>query len=85
MLKGINKQVLEIHDTGSEYFEKALLFVNPEFAALGEVNLREKFLKAFSGADVPATRQSRMKCAVRGVLFMLLSAGAGVLFTLLLR
>jgi len=85
VLKGINKQVLEIHDTGSEYFEKALLFVNPEFAALGEESLREKFISAFSGAYVPATRQSRIKSTLRGVLFMLLSAGAGVLVTLLLR
>ena len=29
MLKGINKQVIEVTDTGSKYFERALLIVNP--------------------------------------------------------
>ncbi|MBR1863634.1 MAG: hypothetical protein IJ806_06075 [Ruminococcus sp.] len=29
MIKGINKQIIEIKCTDSEYFEKALLFVEP--------------------------------------------------------
>lgn len=28
MIRGINKRIIEITDTGSDYFEKALLFVN---------------------------------------------------------
>ena len=28
MVKGVNRQVLEIHETGCEYFEKALFFSN---------------------------------------------------------
>lgn len=27
MLKGVNRQIIEINDTGNKYFEKALLFV----------------------------------------------------------
>ena len=34
MLKGVNRQVIEISDTGSRYFERAILIVRPEF--LGE-------------------------------------------------
>lgn len=30
MLKGMNKQVIEVMDTGSKYFERALLIVNPK-------------------------------------------------------
>lgn len=30
MLKGVNKQVIEVVDTGSKYFERALLIVNPK-------------------------------------------------------
>ena len=33
MVKGVNRQVLEIHETGCEYFEKALFFVKPEGVA----------------------------------------------------
>lgn len=33
MLKGINKQVIEVVDTGSVYFERAILIVNPRVPA----------------------------------------------------
>lgn len=41
MLKGVNKQVLEINETESDYFEKAIFFVKPEFSGLSEGKLRE--------------------------------------------
>lgn len=85
MTKGINKQVLEIHDTGTEYFEKALLFVKPEYTELGEQSLREKFLDAFSDSRVPRCRKSRIKGIVTVILTVLLSAGAGALITALIR
>ena len=31
MLKGVNRQVIEISETGSRYFERAILIVRPEF------------------------------------------------------
>lgn len=85
MIKGINSQVLEIHDTGTEYFEKALLFVKPEFVTLGEKDLREKFLNAFSGSTVPVSRKQRLKSALTGVALMLISAGFGALVTALIK
>jgi hypothetical protein len=30
MVKGVNKQVIEVVDTGSRYFERAILIVNPK-------------------------------------------------------
>lgn len=41
MIKGINKQVLEITETSNEYFEKALFFVKPEFSNFPENKLKE--------------------------------------------
>ena len=32
MIKGINRQVIEVLDTGNIYYERALLVVRPEFA-----------------------------------------------------
>ena len=29
MVKGVNKQIIEINDTGNKYFERILLFVSP--------------------------------------------------------
>ena len=36
MIKGVNRQVLEIKDTGCEYFTQALFFVDPKFSTLPE-------------------------------------------------
>lgn len=30
MVKGVNKQVIEVIDTGSRFFERAILIVNPK-------------------------------------------------------
>lgn len=30
MLKGVNKNVIEISDTGNDFFERAILFVRPQ-------------------------------------------------------
>lgn len=32
MIKGINRQVIEVTDTGNIYYERALLVVRPEYA-----------------------------------------------------
>lgn len=85
MTKGINKQVIEIHDTGTQYFEKALLFVNPEYADIGEQSLREKFLTAFGDSEVPRSRKSRTRSILRVVLTVLFSAAAGALVTALIK
>lgn len=34
MVRGVNKQIIEINDTGNSYFEKVLLFVSPNKADL---------------------------------------------------
>ena len=36
MIKGVNRQVIEITQTKCEYFEKVLFFVKPEYAATSE-------------------------------------------------
>ena len=41
MIKGVNMQVVEIKDTGNVYFEKVLLFVNPEFYGTDSEKLKK--------------------------------------------
>ena len=41
MIKGINKQVLEILEPKSDYFEKALFFVKPECVNFSENKLKD--------------------------------------------
>ena len=86
MIKGVNRQVLEVHETGTKYFEKALFFVKPEYSTLGERRLNEKALQALSGNDkVPVTRHSKIKNVVLKIVCLLLSAMTGAGVTLLLR
>ena len=42
MIKGVNKQVVDVTEPDSAYFERVLFFVKPEFSGLGESALRHK-------------------------------------------
>lgn len=39
MLKGVNKQIIEINNTGNDYFERVLFFVRPEYCSLPQRKL----------------------------------------------
>ena len=41
MIKGVNRQVIEISETDCEYFERVMFFVKPEFVNVSEGKLRE--------------------------------------------
>lgn len=57
MIKGVNRQVVEINETGSEYFERAIFFVKPQYYGMGEGKLREKArLIAKRTAKPPSSR-----------------------------
>ena len=52
MLKGVNKQVVEVVEVDNEFFERAILFVKPEKQQNGEEALRE-----FAAVAAPAARR----------------------------
>ncbi len=82
MVKGINRQVLEVQETGSRYFEKALFFVKPEYSRESESVLRQNALKTIeNGVGVPRSKKVKAKRKLFSVLEMLLSAGAGAVIT----
>lgn len=86
MIKGINRQVLEIQDTGSEYFEKALFFVNPKFSTLSEKTLREKAdFSLKNPPKVPKTRRQRVGRAILWAANLSAAAGAGAAITALIK
>lgn len=73
MVKGINRQVLEIRDTGSPYFERAFFFVKPEFAFADEEKLRKAAESALKSTDsLPKTRRHRAK----NILYWAVGSGA---------
>lgn len=53
MIKGINRQVVEVKETGNECFEKILFFVKPEYAGLSEGKIRERAGMVTKTATLP--------------------------------
>lgn len=81
MIKGINKQILEVTNTDSPYFEKIIFFVRPEGQRLSESALQQEAEKLAKNAGRPprvkATGGQRLVTAA----FILLGIGAGAAIT----
>lgn len=73
MIKGINKQVLEIIETNNGYFEKALFFVKPEFSGYSESKLRELAQNELNSAAVPPKQRPKQKNKKGKQILILLS------------
>ncbi len=62
MIKGVNRQVVEISQTQCEYFEKVLFFIKPEYSAVSEGDLKERAtIIAQSVGMPPAARLKKNK------------------------
>ncbi len=59
MIKGVNKQVLEINETQNSFFEKAIFFVKPEYSGMSEGRLREKAKQEFNNIGYPPSTRMR--------------------------
>ncbi len=79
MIKGVNRQVVEITQTDCEYFERILFFVKPEFASVSEGKLRERAGMMSTSADKPpATKIRRKRVFEIACLAGSAIAGAGI-------
>lgn len=78
MIKGVNRQVVEITQTQCEYFEKVLFFIKPEYSAVSEGDLRERATIIAQSAGMPPAVRLR-KNKLRAALNMSVAAciGAG--------
>ena len=61
MIKGINRQVIEVADTGSEYFERAMLFVSPGFSETERHILEQEAKKMLRRMEEPSKMKLRRK------------------------
>lgn len=77
MIKGVNRQVVELNDTGNEYFEKAILFVKPEYSGLGEGKLHERAQTIMKSAGNPPKCKAEDKPGQRLAAWLKLAA-AGI-------
>lgn len=87
MIKGVNRQVVEVNQTDCEYFEKVLFFVKPEFASVSEGKLRERADLIASGAGAPPPtkiRRNRMILVAKLIGAALLGAAVtGLLLSII--
>ena len=56
MIRGINRQIIEVCDTGNQYFERALLFVKPEYAGVDHRMLKAQAQNLVRGYVPPYKR-----------------------------
>lgn len=61
MVKGVNKTVIEVKDTGSKMFEKIVLYVAPEYGRLNLTQLQKAAGELVSGLEYRAEHRSRRK------------------------
>lgn len=79
MIKGVNRQVVEITKPNCEFFERIVFFVKPECSAVSQGTLKERAnIMASSAGSPPATKVRRRRFA--GLLWsaVCLAAGIGV-------
>ena len=80
MIKGVNRQIIEVTDTGNEFFERALLVVRPSFSDTDMGRLHEEaqrmVRKAEGFSGLKYNRKKRMRrlllqsggCGAAGIL-----------------
>lgn len=86
MIKGVNKQVLEINETGTGFFEKAIFFVKPEYIGMSEGKLRESASKELERTGKPPIRsyvgkKTKLKTALMILCPFIIGLAIGVAVT----
>lgn len=79
MLKGINHSVIEVNDTGNEYYERALLIVRPVYASAQRSMLEKEARRMLRELQAPAVfqRRGRWKALLQGGVCAALGLTAG--------
>ncbi|MBQ9228102.1 MAG: hypothetical protein IJ168_04640 [Eubacterium sp.] len=85
MLKGVNKQILEVTNTESPYFEKIIFFVRPQGQQLSEKALRGEAEKLAQAAGKPPRARIAAGQRLATAAFILLGIGAGIALTFLMN
>lgn len=76
MIRGINRQIIDVQETGSSYYERAYFVVKPEFASAQQQLLEKEARKILKSIDAPS-QIKRFHCRLAWTVRLLASAGAG--------
>ena len=63
MVKGVNKTIIEVNDTGSEMFDKIILYVSPKYGHLTMPQLQKAMedLSIYGRAGTPLRKRVRLR------------------------
>ncbi len=78
MIKGINHSIIEVSETGSEYYERAILIIKPEYASVQRSILENEAKAILHEMDAPSAFSIK-KNRVKTFLVPILSAAGGAL------
>lgn len=85
MIKGVNRQVIEVCDTGNRYFERAWLVIRADCTDADSDQLHEEAKKLVSAAGCySGLRLNQRRRWTRRILLTLSAGGVGTLLGLLL-
>ncbi len=84
MIKGVNKQVLEVTNTENPYFEKIIFFVKPEYGNEDRAKLKKEAESLAKSASKPPKSRKTKKEICYIISQCALCAGAGAAMTFLL-
>ena len=76
MIRGVNRQIIEVNDTQNRYFERAILFVRPDCGEVTEHKLHAQAVDWLSTASPAAFKSARRKPyrVSRKALWLMLTA-----------
>lgn len=74
MIRGVNRHIIEITDTGSAYYERALLVIKPEYANAERILLEKEASKVLRSMGAPSSLKRRSR-----LFYWLLRLGAAAL------
>lgn len=55
MIKGVNRQIIEVTDTGNIYYERALLVLRPEYSGAQRALLEKEARRVLKKMHAPST------------------------------
>ncbi len=86
MIKGVNRQMIEILDTGNPYFERALLVVQPGMDTTDGDTLHHAAREMLQNTgSCSHLKRGRWRFLRDRAVLILLSGGAGAVLTLLIQ
>lgn len=84
MIKGVNKQVLEVTNPESPYFDKIIFFVSADGSAQSEEKLKNEAQSVASQLKKPPKSRRSKRDKFLSIMFAVCGIGAGAVLMLVL-